>query len=228
MWPLLFVQCVTSNLRKVPREGWLLGFLSASLSAGTDLTYWATRWPINWMYAAPFMVLILTWTGAIYVSACKIAERECTNEGYVRFVLATLTLTSPVGASLLIFFTNKAAFLNAGPVLLLLLMALLVILVIPLFTAWPMAEAITLKSISPLRVCRATRGHRGSLIFISFTSTGIGNGKFIPPMSMAQSFIEAVLIGVAHIFPKLIAMALIASITATAWTFAMRNDPGLG
>ena len=100
---------------------------------------------------------------------------------------------------------------------------------VPIFklVAWPVAQSLSSRFVSPTRVFRATQGHRGSLLFVAFATAGIYKSDLLPKMSKADNAGEAILIALGNALLGVLVIAVTAAIAAAAWRFAVRNDPTL-
>jgi hypothetical protein len=98
---------------------------------------------------------------------------------------------------------------------------------VSLLAGWPMAQSLSADFVSPLRMLKATRGHRSSLILLGVAIGGIGRADFVPDISKANNVGEAVLMAVTDGFVQLVVLGLTAAIAAAAWQFAARQDETL-
>lgn len=220
-------QSATASWQKVPRPAWILALLSGALSASVDVAFWASGREIGWIYAAPLVLLAAIWLAAIYLGAIGIVGRAPTGKGYLTFLISSLVLLLPIALAIAVPILGKPVLTEGVRVSILVIGLLVGLAMISLLPAWPLAQAIAGRFIPPSQVFRATKGHRWSLVFISFALSGISNSKLIPEMSKASNIGEAILIGLGDTLMGLAVLGLTASIAATAWLFALRNDPTL-
>jgi hypothetical protein len=222
-----FFQLATSNWTGISR--WTAGFaLTASaFGASTDVVEWwqgGELGPVAWGYAGLQILMIF---GTIYLAASDIMGRRPSFLGFLRFITATVILLLPIAATFGVLLLFKSL-MSEGVRLAIFLIGLFSGLAfITLLPAWPLAQAAQATFVSPLSVFRATRGHRGGLIFISFALGAINKADFIPKMQPANSVGEVVLIATGQTLMSLISIALTAIIAATALQFATRNDASL-
>lgn len=216
-----------SNLRSIPREGWLFALNACGVSAVFDVVYWAAGQKLSWLWAAPIATSSLVWTAAVYVCALGIIRRRPTWRGYVRFALATAALALPLGLALLTLIGAKETLTMGGRVSLLLTGMIITFVLESLLVAWPMAQSLTSAFLSPVRVFKATRGYRWLLIFLAFAVAGINKADFIPKMSMATTATQALVVAVGRAAIEMLAVGFAAAIAAAAWQFATHDDPSL-
>lgn len=96
---------------------------------------------------------------------------------------------------------------------------------VALLPAWPIAQAISSRFVSPIRIIKATRGYRWSLIAVFFAASSVN--KFVPAMSSATNVGEAILIALVGAVVAAATLLLTASIAVTAWKFAVLQDTSL-
>jgi len=216
-----------ANLNRVPREAWLVALFANGLSASGDFAFWTSGERLSWGWAAPYLVLTAVWLWAIYMAVVGIVGRFATFPGYARFTLTSVTAVSPIALTLALAVWGKS-FLAEGTRTLMLVVGLVISFIIAsLLSGWPMAQSISAKFVSPARVLKATRGHRWSLLLLSFATAGIGRSGVIPDISKANKVSEAALIAIANGLIGLLTLGLTAAIAATAWQFVVRTDPSL-
>ena len=191
------------------------------------VTDWALHLPAALSVAIEAGPVIILWFGAIYLGAMGILREAPTIGGYVRFAAATVALLLPIAATFLVLLLAKGIIPQTAGISVFFCGVIGGVLLLGLLPAWPVAQSLSARIVSPLLVLRATRGHRASLIFLMLATSGIGSSKIIPDVTKAHSIGEAVLIELGHTVFGLIPFAFAASIAASAWQFAVRNDRGL-
>lgn len=220
-------QQAMSNLRCIPREGWLFALNACGVSAAFDVLYWAAGENFSLPWAAPIAATALVSMAAVYVCAVGIVGWRPTWRGYLRFALATIALALPLGLALLALIGAKDALSVGGRVALLLTGLLITFTLESLLIAWPMAQSLASAFVSPFRVFKATRGYRWLLIFLAFAATGIDNADIVPKMSMAATASQALVVAVGRAAIEMLAIGFAAAVTAAGWQFAVRDDPSL-
>lgn len=218
-----FFQRASSNWRHISRRTAAIGFAVSALGASIDVVSWSRGGdlgPLGWTQAGLQVALVF---GAIYLAASDILGRTATLFGGVRFIAAAVALLLPIAITFGILLLIRpllsegwrAAFLLGG-----LFVSGAVIVLLP---AWPLAQSMQTTLVSPMAAFRDTRGHRGSLVLISFALGAINKADFIPKMQTANNVGEVALIAGGQTLMGLVSIAFTASIAATAWQFAARR-----
>ena len=200
---------------------------SAGLAALSNMAFWASGQRLNWFWGTAGVLQIALWFAAIYVSASGIVRRPSTWLGGVRFALTSLALVLPLGATLLLLLAGKAVLSDTGVIWLLIACLITSFLIVSLLPAWPMAQSLSRSLVSPIKVLKATRGHRGSLILLAFATSGIGRAGTLPAMAASDSAVDASLVAFGNALIGLILTIVFAGIAAVTWQFAVRNDATL-
>ncbi len=221
------VQDATAALRQISRAAWLVGLAATTASGVINFTIWSQHRKFGWSDAAPAALVAAVWLAAVYLAIMAIVARMPSLAGFVRFVLASVFGFTPVVLAFAILLAAKP-WLNPGSRIVILLVAVLVQLAFTaMLPAWAVAQALSAKIVSPLRVLRATRGHRWSLVLAAFVIGGLNNDTVVPKMATATSAVTAAAIALGGIMMGVLTIGFSAAIAATAWRFAVRNDPGL-
>lgn len=181
----------------------------------------------GWTSIAPFFVLTATWLAGVYVSALGIVGRQTSIRGYARFALTSVATIMPLGLTLAIVILGKPYLAQGARVSVLLVGLVLTFVLASLLAGWPVAQSVSAGFVSPTRVLRATRGHRGALIFVGFAAAGIGRSDLVPDIAKASNVGEAAFIAIAGGFLSLSFLGLTAAIATAAWQFAARQDDAL-
>lgn len=222
----VFQQAI-ENLARIPRDAWLVGLLACGVSASSDIALWLNGEEPNWTWVAPILVLAAVWLAAVYICAVGIARRSASLWGYSRFALTSVATVAPLILTLGLLVFAKPYLSEDARLWLLLTGVVIGFLFASLLAGWPMTQSTSSVFVSPLRVFRATRGHRGSLIFLGFAAGGIGRADMVPDISSANNFGEAVLIALADGLVGLLVLGLTAAIASAAWQFIIHADPSL-
>lgn len=162
---------------------------------------------------------------AVYWIAMMLTEITASWNGCVRF-LTTMVVT--IGIPLSMLFTGLWLMRgNSGgtAIAMVLVAAFAALFVIPLLSGWPVAQAQSTHFISPMRILKATKGYRWGLFCASYASTAIN--KIVPATDTAKDGGQAILLAIGNGAVSSASLVLLASIAATAWKFATRQDPGL-
>lgn len=221
------VQEAVAGLQRISRAAWLVSLAAVTASAAVEVVLWSQHRQSGWADAAPGAVIATGWVAAIYVGALAIIARRPTVAGFGRFALATLAGFAPLVLGLAILLAARP-WLGEGPRLAIFLVAMAVqFSFTAILPAWPVTQALSTTIVSPLRVLSATRGHRWSLVVATFVIGALNNDHLVPKMATATSIGTACAIAVADMVIGLLTIGFTAAIAATAWQFAVRNDPGL-
>jgi hypothetical protein len=216
-----FLQVVFQNVSGIPLRSWLLAVAAGALLATPGWLEWrgATgSQSLEWVILA---AAGLAWAAATYTGLTAIIARPTSVSGGLRFLGAEMLLWVPFVATLvgmLLLEGEPGAMVLAGTIILLLP-------VMMLLPAWPVAVSVSRNIVSPLRVFRATKGHRWGLVMASIVASA--------PNRLTPDFATATDGGVAGFYWLLDAaltvftLIMATSTTATAWQYAVRNDEGV-
>lgn len=220
-----FIALVT-DWTDIPRSAWLAALFSASLSSALTFAIWASggRFDGLLVVTLPALAAIQLW--ALYLGTTGILQLPVTIPGCLRFMAASLAALVPLIATASLIFWRPGIVAESFGIVLV-AAGFGGVLVAALLSAWPVAQAISGHFVSPLRVIEATRGHRLALICTSFLISMIGKANLIPDMTQADVAGEALLIGCGEVLMSLLNFGLATGLIATAWKFAVENDPSL-
>lgn len=216
-----FLQVVLENVRAIPRQSWLLAIAASAMLAAPDLLErhdMAGTQPLNWLILAAGCA---AWLAATYGGITAIIARPASLAGSLRFFLTAMVL----GVPFLAFFVGTLLLVGKPGGQLMIIALLLWMPVLLIMPAWPVAAALSPGFVSPLRLFRATRGHRRGLVLAGFLASA--------PSKMVSDLGPAATSGVAGFHwlldtgASVLTLALATSTAATAWRYAVSNDPGL-
>ncbi|QGP78109.1 hypothetical protein [Sphingobium sp. CAP-1] len=210
----------------VPKRGLIYVSMAGALSAITDLVQWGAGAKFSeWNYAL-LAVAILPWLAAAYATTMTMVEKPSSVAGFVKFTAVTILTFVPILSSLavLVYASGAGAHdgLTISTVIALFLAGLLLVAFLP---AWPIAQAISTRLVSPMRIVKATKGYRWSLILVLFAASSVN--KLVPSMSSATNVGEAIALALCGAVVAAATLVLTASIAVTAWKFAARRDASL-
>lgn len=215
------------SLRSVPRTAWLLGFLAGALSVGVDIAAWKSTLKLDWLIISITIISIILHFAGLYIGATGVLRAEPTVRGYGRFLASFAAIALPA-AGIAGFLIATNPLVAAEKRMLLLSVGVIVSLIMLIFlAAWPLAQAQSDKIISPVRVFRATSGHRWGLYASSLMAGVVSGGTFLPEIASAKKLGEAVFFASGHLALGLFSFGLSASLMAAALVFAGRNDETL-
>lgn len=215
----------------IPKRGQIYVAIASLLSAISDLVGWNSGDnPANWEYAlaeyALAVVVILMWLAAEYATTVAMVQRPLSVVGFVKFTAVIILTFVPLLICLgVVFSAVHAGFDNGVAASTFFVLLLFGFLLAALLPAWPLAQAMSKRFISPMRIFKATNGYRWSLIFLVL-ATGSVN-KLVPGMSSASNLGEAIGLALCDGVVTAAILVLTASITVTAWKFAVRRDASL-
>jgi hypothetical protein len=215
------------SLRSVPRTAWLLGFLAWALSVGIDITAWKSALKLDWLIISITIISIILHFAGFYIGATGILRAEPTVRGYGRFLASFAAIALPAAGIAGLVVATKSLFAAEDRMLLLAVGVLVSLIMLIFLAAWPLAQAQSDKIISPVRVFRATRGHRWGLYASSLMAGVASGGTFLPEIASAQKLGQAVFFASGHLALGLFSFGLTASLMAAALVFAGRNDETL-
>ena len=217
-----------ANWNKIPGSAWRLALLAACLSASIDVTFWARGGHLSWMVAVAYLPISVLWTAAAYVGTLGIAHRPVSVGGYFRFLASYVAILIPLIAAIvfpLLAGGDVSRNVRYGVFGIGLLVGLLIVSLLP---AWLVAQSLSARLISPLKIVRATRGHRWSLIGLSLFVSALGDAKLFGDIRKAGNVGDALLAEGGSVLQSLLTFAVAASVAATAWHAAARAEPDLG
>jgi hypothetical protein len=213
-----------ANVSRIPRNAWLVVLLASGLSALNDLAFWMSGYELNWTWAGPFVALAAVGLAGVYLSTVGIVGKAPTVRGYMRFGLTSIATVLPIGLTIALAILWKPYLSEGARVLALLFGLASSFILASLLVGWPMAQSVSAGLVSPIRIMKATQGHRWSLVLLGFLGASIEGSELVPDISQASNVGEATLIAIADGCIRLFVLGLTAAIAATAWQFAARRD----
>lgn len=204
----------------------LLFALFAIVSALTEILHWSlgTTRVTPYDYAG-IAVAAAAWLAVTYVSSMSLVGRQSNLASFSRFAVTSLVVLAPVVAGVVVFAAlvpGPYENLGLGVGFSLLLIGMIVLTLLP---ALPVAQALSIKFVSPLRLARRTKGHRWQLLLALFVSGSIN--RLSPDTSAARDYWDAILSALGSGLMTSITSLIAMSIGVTAWRYAVRNDPSL-
>jgi len=198
-----FSQQVLAEFGVFPLKGILcIGLVSAGAAAFGLLFWQKDMWGLGYALA---VVIVLGWFGVLYATASTMLDVRPSVLGLAKFLLTLAAMGVPIGLAVFLTILGvknsiPAAFLSGG---LLLLGGMALIALLP---AWPITQAVSQTWVGPMNALRATKGHRGGLIFVALL-LGAFN-RLIPSIDTTASFTAACV------------MAVVGAIGSVAWAMA--------
>jgi len=198
-----FSQQVLAEFGVFPLKGILrLGLVSA-VAAAFGLLFWQQDMRgLGYSFA---VATAIGWFGVLYATASTMLDVRPSILGLAKFLLTLAAMAVPIGLAVFLTIVGiknsvPAASLSGG---LLLLGGMALAALLP---AWPITQAISQNWVSPMAALRATKGHRGGLIFLALL-LGAFN-RLIPSVDTTTSFTAACI------------MAVVGAIGSVAWAMA--------
>jgi hypothetical protein len=215
------------SLKSVPRTAWLLGFLAGALSVGVDIAAWKSTLKLDWLIVSITIVSIILDFAGLYIGATGVLRAQPTLRGYGRFLASFAAIALPAAGIAGFVVATKSLFAAEHRMLLFSVGVVVSLIMLILLAAWPLAQAQSGKIISPVRVFRATSGHRWGLYASSLMAGIASGGTFLPEIASAKKLGQAVFFASGHLALGLFSFGLTASLMAAALVFAGRNDETL-
>lgn len=210
----------------VPKRGLIYVAIAGMLSAITDLIHWGNGANLSNSDYALLAIVILPWLVAAYATTMAMVEKPPSLVGFVKFTGVTILTFLPIlfGLAVLVYASRAGLHdgLTVSAAIALLLVGLLFAAFLP---AWPIAQGIATRFVSPMRIVKATKGYRWSLILVFFAAGSVN--KFVPNMSSATNVGEAIALALCGAVVAAATLVLTASIAVTSWKFALRRDANL-
>lgn len=209
----------------VSKQGWLAMFIFGAVNAGGDVLAWsdgAGFSSIDYMSAAAATPVALV---ASYLASMSMISRRESAIGFLRFAAAFFAVFSlfVIGiGGLLEFLPNSHKGFIVPICVILIVLGWLVSIFLP---ALPVAQALSSKTISPLRLLRATKGHRWSLFLVPFVASALNH--ILPSTAKAQSLTQAVLYAAGNSAVGVFSLTFFVAVSVTAWRYASANDKKL-
>ena len=195
-----FSQLVLAEFGTFPLKAIIyIGAVSVA-AEGLGLLLW--KQDLSGLAYAAVVVIAFAWFGALYTAASMMLEARPSLWGFGKFLLTGLVMAAPLGLALLLIIVGvktsiTATYLSGG----LLLLGGMVL--IALLAAWPITQAVSRRWVGPIIALRATKGHRGGLIYVALILGALN--RLIPSIDTTASFTAACV------------MAVVGAIGSVAW-----------
>lgn len=210
----------------VPKRGLIYVAAASALSAITDLFYWNSGLKFSNLDYALLGIVVLFWLTAAYVTTMTMIEKPASVVGFVKFTAVTIITFVPILASLaVLIYASWASLFDSLTISTIIALFLIGLLFLALLPAWPIAQAISSRFVSPMQIVKATRGYRWSLILVYSAASGVN--KLVPSVSSATNVGEAIALALCGAVVAAATLLLTASIAVTAWKFAAGRDGSL-
>lgn len=226
MKPQSFSNSVARNIPLIPRPVLALMFGIAVVFALLDVASWAFNWgdmPTAVWSVAPYVLLV---TGAEYLAITGIIGTQPSLVGYLRFSAAWAAVLLPIAIAIGLLF-SAPLFGKDAAVLLFVVGVLVAVALIAFLPAWPVAQAVSPRFIAPTRIVRATRGFRWGLVGMAMVLAVLNRQDLIPAVKDAHDLGHAFAYAAGEAGIGTLSLIYAATVAATAYIFAARNDEGL-
>jgi hypothetical protein len=215
-----FLADTFTELASIPRLAWLLMLGGGIVGGGADFLDWQSGKTLSSM---DWMALGLTLPvefAAIYVATMSLISRESSLAGFLKFVTSTILLTLPIviGLGGILLFADHGRVWVIWTFTPLLVLGWLFVTMMP---ALPVAQALSSRFVSPLKILRETKGHRWDL-FVASTVSGALN-KLVPESSTARNWGEAALLALGNQMVAIVTSLFLACIAVTAWRYGCES-----
>ena len=198
---------------------------TSGISALFDILLWLSGEELGPAGYAGLGVTCLIWLLGTYAASMSMTADRLSINGYLWFLFTTLVLLIPGMAGFGLILSMPSGWDRGTTFGVFLILLLVTVAALTFLPSWPILQARAQFGVAPLRVLKATKGHRWSLIVIMFAGSGIN--RIVPSMSDANDIGTAVLLACGNFVVNCATLMLTASAAVTAWRYAIREDPGL-
>lgn len=215
------------QISEVPGEGWLYALVAALLTVGTDLSLWAsgrTARPTDLLWA---IITVPASLASTYAIAMMLLRAKPSVRGFGGFIAASIALLTPMVVGITFLLVGKGVFAPSATLTAFFVPAGISIALLTFLPAWPVAQSQASHFVSPVRIFKATRGSRWSLVMLAVVTSSLGRSDLIPAVGKARNVLEALTYGSGHVVIDAFVTLLNASIAVAALSFAIRRDPEL-
>jgi hypothetical protein len=220
-----FFQDIFAQFGAIPRRGLYYIAAVSAISALSDILFWSHG---SQLLAADYIglaILCPAWIFATYAASMAIIESRLSFFGYLWFVLGTLALISPCLVGIGLLLSMPSGWDRETTFGVFIALTLVTIPLVSFLSSWPIFQARAQSWIAPMRIFKATRGYRLSLLLMPFLGSGLN--KIVPSISTAPNIGTAILIAVGDFVVSCASLMLTASIAVTAWRYAIKRDEEL-
>lgn len=216
---------VVSEFGQLTKQAWIVMGLFGVVMAGADVLGWSSGPGLSSINYVSVLITAPLGLFAAYFAGMSMVSRRMSGIGFLRFIggvfaLFSLLMIGAGGILALLPSPYKSIILTLS--LTLMLFGWLVMIFLP---AWPIAQALSSKSVSPMRLLRGTKGYRWSLFLISFVSGSFNN--LVPSTEKAKSFAEAMIYAAGNSAVSVFTITLFVALSVTAWRYASAKDKAL-
>ena len=221
-----FTNSVVRNIRLIPRSVLALMFAIALAWALIDVAAWVFHWGDVSVAAWSFAPYVLLVTVAEYLAITGIVGIQRSVAAYLRFAATWAAVLLPIAIAIGLLFS--APILGRGQALLFFVIGLVIaVALIAFLPAWPVAQAVSPRFVPPTRILSATRGFRWGLVGMALVLAAMNRQDLVPAVKYAHDLGHAFAYAAAEAGIGTLSFVYAATVAATAYIFAARNDEGL-
>lgn len=216
---------VFSEFGGLTNQAWLLMCIFGIVMAGADLLGWSGGPGLSPVDYVSVSVTVPLGLFAAYFAGMSMMSRRMSGIGFLRFVGGVFALFSSLMLGIAVILA-----LLPGPYKSMILAVALALmffgwLVVVFLPAWPIAQALSSKLISPMRLLRGTKGNRWSLFLMSFVDGSLNN--LVPSTAKARNFAEAMIYAAGNSVASVFTITIFIALSVTAWRYASVSDQAL-
>jgi hypothetical protein len=211
---------VSGEFACMPSRVWRYALAYSLLQAVTDwIAWWSGRDLAAIDYVA-FSVAFAAFLAMSYAASFAMVSREPDILSFRRFTAVLTILLSPMflGIACILVRPAPSSGTTLGVGFSLIVIGWLLVTFLP---AAPLAQALSAQPISPIAIFKATRGHRWSLVLLSFVTTSVN--RFVPSTSAATGSLEAALLAIGNGLVTTLTTLFGVCIGVAAWRVAART-----
>jgi hypothetical protein len=191
-----------------------------------DIVFWAEgwrSWPAGLWLLVPYALAL---SGVEYLGIAGVIGVQPSIRAYIRFVLASAAVILPVLLAIGVLFSTP--FIGRTPALLTFGVGVIAgVAFIAFLPAWPVAQSVSPKLVTPAKVFRATRGFRWGLIGAAILLSALNRQNLVPAVDKATDLSHAFAYAAGEAGMSTLSMMYSAAVAATAFVFVCRNDEDL-
>lgn len=213
---------VFGELGGLSNQAWIVICIFGIIMAAADVLAWTNGPGLSSIDYISALITAPLGLFAAYFAGMSMVSRKVSGLSFLRFIVGVFSLFS----FLIIGIGSILALLPSPYKGIILTVAFSLIffgwLTLIFLPAWPIAQALSSKLVSPARLLRGTKGHRGSLFLISFVGGSFNN--LVPSTATANSLGEAMIYAVGNSAVSVFTITLFVALSVTAWRYASTND----
>jgi hypothetical protein len=169
--------------------------------------------------------VFLAWAAVHYCIVMTMIDRRKSISGLIIFLIANILRFMPVFIAITTILVFPKNFNNGSLAGLFLILALIGAVLVMMLPAWPIDQTQSKKFVSPWRALKATKDHRFYLLILA----GLANcaDRFVPTLSAIHDPVRVALAVAESTAVYSYSNLMTAAIAASAFFFAIKNDPSI-